>query len=161
MSTDVQQEILNAFVEDCEIIVEKAAALLEEIDLGDRDSEAFAEFGGLVDGIMGCAKTMGLDTMENLRPLLNLISQLTEGCKALGYKAASIQDEERRGIVSGFLADSLEFVSAALRDLKKGYVSLNMDQARKVIERLTWIVGRMELSPEEQRELLKRFGLKA
>lgn len=160
MSHDAQKEILLAFVEESEAIVEQLVALLDALDTGERGPEGFAEFGQKIDGIMGCAKTMGLDSFRGFGELLTMISGLTEGCKALGYKAASLDDDETRGIVIGFLADALEFLEAGIRDLKKGYVSIDLVGARKVSDRIAWIVTKLQLSPEEQKKLLARFGLK-
>jgi len=78
----------------------------------------------------------------------------------LGYKGAQIKNENATTIVAAFLADSVEILTAAMRDLKKGYVSVNMAQANQVKDRLVWLASQLKLSDAEQAALLARFGLK-
>jgi hypothetical protein len=159
MSAEIQKELLEAFVEESEGVLAKLEETLDAIDSGTKGPEGFADFGLGIDGIMGCAKTLGLSSFAAFGDLLSIISSLTEGCKALGYKAATLEDEEVRGIVIGFLSDALEFIKGGIRDLKKGYVSIDVDGARRVADRVAWIVTKLELSPAEEQALLKRFGL--
>jgi chemotaxis protein histidine kinase CheA len=153
------KELIEAFVEESQGIVESASSILDELQDGDGNMESFAQIGQRIDGIMGCAKTMGLDTYPELAPALKVISNLSEGCKALGYQAAEIRDSQLAPMAAGFLADAVEILGAAVLDLKKGYVSIDMKAAERIKERLAWFTEKTKLSPEDQKRLLARFGL--
>jgi len=154
------KDLIEAFVEESQGIVATTTDMLDELQDGDGGTESFAQIGQRIDGIMGCAKTMGLDTYPQLAPALNVISNLSEGCKALGYQAAELKDLTLAPMAAGFLADAVEMLGAAVLDLKKGYVSIDMKAAERIKERLLWFVQKTKLSPEDQKKLLARFGLK-
>ena len=160
MLSPEQKQLPSDFVEESEGILAQATESLEKIELGEMGAEGLATFAGRIDGIMGCAKTMGLGSMDGIGQTMEIVSNLTEGCKMLGYKGAQIKNENATTIVAAFLADSVEILTAAMRDLKKGYVSVNMAQANQVKDRLVWLASQLKLSDAEQAALLARFGLK-
>jgi hypothetical protein len=153
------QSILSDFVEESSAIVSEAEDLLDQIQDGELGPEAFGTVAGKVDGVMGCAKTLGLGSFPQLEAALVVVSNLSEGVKALGYKASQQKENEMTPIVAGFLQDALELLSKAVQDLKKGYVSVDTELAKTVSERLLWLTPKLKLSEEEQKKLLAKFGL--
>ena len=63
-------------------------------------------------------------------------------------------------MVAGFIAEAIEMLSAALKDLAKGYISIDTSHADTIRERLIWIAGKLKLSAKDQMEIMARFGLK-
>ncbi len=153
------QELIKAFIEESQEICEQLEELVTQMEEGTADNESFAHFAQRIDSIMGCAKTLGLEGFPSLAAALKNISNLAEGCKMLGYKAAQVQEAESLAIVAAFLFDALELIQASLRDLSKGYVSVDVKHAERVKDRLLWISGKLSLSEEDQKNILKRFGL--
>src|SRR5207253_2068805 len=120
----------------------------------------FVKVAQQIDGIMGCAKTLGIGTLKEVAPALLVISNLSEGIKALGYRASQLKQVEVTKVVAGFVAEAVEMLQAALLDLKKGYVSIDTKHANTIKERLIWISSKLKLSPKDQMEIMARFGLK-
>jgi len=159
--TEEQKGVLADFVEESSGIIEKLNVLIEQIEMGEKAGEAFTEFAQKIDGIMGCAKTLGLESISGLAFLVQTVGNLSEGCKALGYKASQLKESDRIQIVAGFLAEALEMIHDAIADLKKGYVSIDTSHAETIKQRLSWLISKLNLSAEEQAAILKKFGLSA
>lgn len=153
------KELITAFIEESNDICTQLEEVVDGLESGAGEAEGFAHFAQRIDSIMGCAKTMGLESFPALAPALKNISNLAEGCKMLGYRAAQVQEEESVKIVAAFLGDALELIQASLRDLAKGYVSVDIKDAERTKDRLLWVSSQLKLSEEDQKNILKRFGL--
>ncbi len=153
------KELVNDFVEESLGIVETIQNIVEPIEMGEADGKGFVEFALKIDGIMGCAKTLNLDSYKELEVAMSTISKLSEGCKVLGYRASQIQDPVLVKLVAAFMADALEMVENALRDLKKGHISFDVAYSEKIRDRLQWITGKLKLNEEDMKAIWKHFGL--
>jgi len=152
--------LIDGFIEESQGIIQALEEPLSALESGEGDADNFAQIAQRIDGIMGCAKTLGIGTLKEIAPALKVISNLSEGCKALGYRASQIKQPEITTVVAGFVAEAVEMLSAAIGDLAKGYVSIDTGQADRIRERLLWIAGKLKLSPKDQMEIMARFGLK-
>lgn len=156
-----QVELLKDFSAESLESLDAAQAIVEGIDAGEISAEQFAVAAQRIDGIMGCAKTLGLKDLRDLQPILEVISGVSEGCKALGYKASqSTVGGPVVSIVASFYLDAIEVLQGAVRDLGKGYVSIDLKRAKKIEERLTWVLGQLQLSPLEESRILAMFGVR-
>ena len=154
------KQLIEGFVEESQEILASIEDPLADLESGVGNPDDFVKVAQRIDGIMGCAKTLGLGTMKQIAPALQVISNLSEGCKALGYRASQIKQTEVSKIVAGFIAEAVEMLDAALADLKKGYVSIDTGHATVIKERLVWIASKLKLSAKDQLEIMARFGLK-
>ncbi len=158
--TPDQKSLVDDFTSESLQIVSDMQKLLDDIEAGLKPHSDFAHFAQRIDGIMGCAKTLGLDGLENLKLPLAAISNLSEGCKSLGYKGSQVKDQSIAAIIAGFMADALEILEQALDDLNSEIVTIDADQTNRIKDRLTWLGTQMKLSAKDQAEILARFGLK-
>lgn len=158
--TPDQKSLVNDFTSESQQIVNDMQKVLEDIESGLRPNSDFAHFAQRIDGIMGCAKTLGLDGMEDLKLPLLAISNISEGCKTVGYKASQVKDGNLASIIAGFMADALEILEQALDDLSSEIVTVDPQHSDRIRDRLNWLGAQMKLSAKDQAEILARFGLK-
>lgn len=154
------KEVIEAFIEESQGIIDSLEEPLSGLENGEGTPDDFANVALKIDGIMGCAKTLGLGGMQEVGPAMQVISNLSEGCKALGYRASQVKEPEVGTIIAGFLAEAIEMLSNALRDLRKGYISIDTAHANRIRERLIWISTKLKLSPKDQMAIMARFGIK-
>lgn len=152
--------LVEGFIEESQGILDGLAEPLGNLENGEGKPDDFAQVAQRIDGIMGCAKTLGIGTFAQIAPALSVISNLAEGCKALGYRASQLKQPEISKVVAGFVSEAVEMLGAALQDLSKGYISIDTVHADRIRERLIWISGKLKLSPKDQMEIMARFGLK-
>jgi hypothetical protein len=158
---DEQTKVLiEGFIEESKEILASIEEPLSDLENGEGNPDDFVKVAQRIDGIMGCAKTLGLGSLQHIAPALLVISNMSEGCKALGYRASQIKQPEVTKIVAGFLAEAVEMLESALMDLQKGYVSIDTQHAGTIKDRLIWISSKLKLSPQDQLEIMARFGLK-
>lgn len=155
----MDKEILEDFAEESLEILEKSEELVEKLEDGEGDSEDVVKAAQQIDGIMGCAKTMGLGGEGALAPLFDNIGMLSEGFKFLGYRASQVCDNEMLVVVGGVLAEAIELLRTSVTDLKKGYISVDQDAVKRSSERMMTIAKKFRLSEEDQKALQKRFGM--
>ena len=160
MLSPEQKALIEDFTQESKEILDGLEDIIADLETGRGKAEGFATIALKIDGIMGCAKTLGLEGLPELSLALKVISNLAEGCKMLGYKAAQVKEGEVVKIVAGFLADAVEMVENAIDDLNKGYISFDAEDAARIKDRIVWISGKLSLSAEDQAKILARFGLK-
>jgi hypothetical protein len=64
--TPEQKALIDDFVSESEAILAELENIIDELADGDREVDDFALVGQRIDGIMGCAKTMGLVEQQEL-----------------------------------------------------------------------------------------------
>jgi len=156
---DSTQELLDAFHEEATEIIQGLEGLLEALEYGTGSGDSIITIANKIDGIMGCAKTLGLSDSPELSLVFKTIGQLSEGCKLLGYKASQIKDPSILRVIGGFLAEAIELLGSAIEDLKNGKLSFDQEAAQRSRERLVWIADKLQLSDEDQKNIMRHFGL--
>lgn len=156
---DFTKQLIADFVEESQGIIDQLREIVEGLENLERPPSDFALFGQRIDGIMGCAKTMGLEGIPDLALAIKVIGQQAEGCKLLGYKASQMSDPNIIKMVAAFLADALEMVDQATQDLKTGKATVDAKQAARTSERINFVAGRLRLSEDDQKQILRMFGL--
>ncbi len=158
--TPDQRSLLDDFTSESKDIISTLQNLIGELESGTRNSAEFAHFAQRIDGIMGCAKTLGIDGLPGIEIPLAAVGNLSEGCKSVGYKASQIKDPGLSRLVASFFAEALELLDEAIDDLRNGTAEVDSDHALKIRDRINWIGTQMKLSSQDQAEILARFGLK-
>ena len=158
--TPDQKSLLDDFTSESKDIISSLQNLIGELETGTRSSTEFAQFAQRIDGIMGCAKTLGIDGLPGIEIPLAAVGNLSEGCKSVGYKASQIKDPGLSRLVASFFAEALELLDEAIDDLRNGTAEVDSELALKIRDRINWIGTQMKLSSQDQAEILARFGLK-
>jgi hypothetical protein len=158
--TPEQKSLLDDFTSESKDIISGLQNIIEELEVGTRQASEFAHFAQRIDGIMGCAKTLGIDGLPGIEIPLAAVGNLSEGCKSVGYKASQIKDPGLAKIVASFFAEALELLDDAIDDLKNGTAEVDSELAKKIRDRINWIGSQMKLSAQDQAEILARFGLR-
>jgi ABC-type transporter Mla subunit MlaD len=157
---DLVKEIVADFVTDARTITIQLTALIAKLEDGALENpENFVTFAQKVDGIMGCAKTLSMNSDGSVKASADVIANLSEACKSLGYRSSQISNEAQANIVVAFLADALEYIDFALNDLQKESATLNQERVNKINDRLNWVNSKIQLTAEQQAAINKRFGI--
>lgn len=153
------KEILEAFHEESSQIIQSLEVPLEALEMGGGNSEMIISVAAKIDGIMGCAKTLGIGDNPDLATIFTTIGKLSEGCKMLGYKSSQIKDQAVLKVIGGLLAEAIELLGSAIEDLKNGNLSFDLEAAKRSQQRLVWISEKLKLSEEDQKNIMRLFGI--
>lgn len=175
MSLD--KEIVEEFLNESKSLIEELIDLLESIEGDFSQVKKLSDYGQNVDRIMGGAKSLAL--LAPPEHAIHLIGDYSALCKAVGYKASQITDNEKFfDICVAILLDATENLRELLNNIDRDVKSLKEEIPEAFIERLQWVskqfnesysmsvgVGKAgEVDPAKLRqseidELLKKLGL--
>lgn len=148
--------------------------LLESIEGDFSQVSKLAEYGNAVDRVMGGAKNLALLVSED--HALHMISDYTALCKAVGYKASQIKNNEQFfDICVALLLDATETLDELLDNIYQETKTLRETIPGAFIERLRWVSNQFSgeyaasvgtgatteqrLHQTEIDDLLKKLGL--
>lgn len=139
----IDNEILEDFKTESKNLIKELLILLDAAD-GDPDAITMLEkYGQTVDRIMGGAKSLATNFASDF-PEGHMIHQMGDYaalCKAVGYKASQIKDNEQfYNVCVAFLLDATEM-------LQKMVMKFGADESQNIsflpnktfLERLKWI----------------------
>lgn len=173
MSLD--KEIIKEFLDESKTLVGELVVLLENIEGDFSKVGLLADYGNGVDRIMGGAKSLAL-----LAPpdhALHMISDYAALCKAVGYKASQINNNEQFfEICVGLLLDATETLVQLLENIDKDSKTLKKSLPQAFLDRLSWAsdqfsaqvsatvltgvaAGAKSTSNPEINDLIKKLGL--
>ncbi|WII70886.1 hypothetical protein QJS83_10480 [Bdellovibrio sp. 22V] len=154
-------------------LIEELIDLLEGIEGDFSQVLKLADYGNNVDRIMGGAKSLAM-----LAPpdhALHMISDYAALCKAVGYKASQITDNEQFfDVCVAVLLDATETLSTLLSNIHEDGKVLRETIPQAFIERLRWVSSQFseaysmsvgtgatpqKLKQSEIDDLLKKLGL--
>lgn len=136
MSLD--KELLEGFFSESVTLVSEMNALLDEVEDNFSKVEMLADYGNKVDRIMGAAKSLCL-LVSGDHPLF-MISDYTALCKAVGYQASQIKNNQHFfDICVALLMDATDMLSELLGNLDKEGKELRESIPQAFIERLRWV----------------------
>ncbi|WP_413613403.1 hypothetical protein [Bdellovibrio sp. HCB-110] len=154
-------------------LIEELIDLLESIEGDFSQVQKLADYGNNVDRIMGGAKSLAM--MAPPDHALHMISDYAALCKAVGYKASQITDNEQfYDVCVALLLDATETLSALLNNIHKDGKLLKETIPQAFIERLRWVSNQFseaysmsvgtgtapqKLKQSEIDDLLKKLGL--
>ncbi|MBC7464435.1 MAG: hypothetical protein H7256_00455 [Bdellovibrio sp.] len=172
MSLD--NEIIKEFLDESKTLVNELVVLLEKIEGDFSKVGLLADYGNGVDRIMGGAKSLAL-----LAPpdhALHMISDYAALCKAVGYKASQIKDNEQLfDICVGLLQDATDTLVELLQSIDLDVKTLKKSIPQAFLDRLTWasnqfsaqvsatvqtgVAAGTKTTNPEIAELIKKLGL--
>lgn len=169
----IDKEIVEDFVTESKTLIEDLIELLENIEGDFSQVQKLAEYGNNVDRIMGGAKSLAL--MVNEDHALHMISDYAALCKAVGYKASQIQNNEKFFDISvALLLDATETLNLLLDNIMLPVSVLRQNIPAAFIDRLRWVsnqfnesfsasvdtgADKKKMAQTEIDDLLKKLGL--
>ncbi|WP_295905810.1 hypothetical protein [uncultured Bdellovibrio sp.] len=169
----IDKEIVEDFVNESKSLIEELIDLLESIEGDFSQVQKLADYGNNVDRIMGGAKSLAM--MAPPDHALHMISDYAALCKAVGYKASQITDNEQfYDVCVALLLDATETLSVLLNNIEKEGKVLKETIPQAFIERLRWVSSQFseaysmsvgtgtapqKLRQSEIDDLLKKLGL--
>lgn len=169
----IDKEIVEDFVRESKSLIEELIDLLESIEGDFSQVQKLADYGNNVDRIMGGAKSLAL--MAPPDHALHMISDYAALCKAVGYKASQIIDNEQFYDISvALLLDATETLEILLNNIHESTATLKENIPQAFIERLRWVSNQFsegfaasvgagaapkKMAQSEIDDLLKKLGL--
>ena len=168
----IDKEIVADFVSESKDLLQEGLDLLENIEGDFSQVEKLADYGNCVDRIMGGAKSLAL--MAPPEHALHMISDYAALCKAVGYKASQISENEQFfNICVGLLLDATETLDGLLDRIDTDSKVLKSTLPQAFIERVRWISqqfseeyresvdagGSKKMSQSDIDDLMKKLGL--
>lgn len=170
----LSMEILNEFIVESKSIIKNSTEVLDKVEGKMALANRLKEYSNFVDRIMGSAKIIGV--MATPGHAVNLVVDYAAICKAVGYKASQINDNEQfYDICVALLQDATENLESLLGNLDKSPEELKKTISNTFIERLRWVSnkfsseyyasvgpsnsGQKNLEQNEIDNLMKKMGL--
>ena len=172
MSDDM--EILKDFILESKITIKDSTVLLDKVEGEMVKVKKLQDYGNLVDRIMGAAQSIGLLVPPD--HAIHLLADYAAVCKAVGYKASQINDNEQFfDICVALLQDATETLDGLLDNLDKSPDELRKSLTSTFLDRLRWVSGKFstdynesvgtggsgqkKLEQDEIDNLLKKMGV--
>ena len=131
-------EILNEFVIESKIIIKKSTDVLDKVEGEMVQAQKLQDYGNYVDRIMGGAKSIAVKATPG--HAVNLVADYAALCKAVGYKASQINDNEQfYDICVALLQDATENLESLLENLDKSPEVLKATISSTFLDRLRWV----------------------
>lgn len=167
-------EILNEFIIESKTIIKRSTDVLEKVEGEMVQAEKLKDYGNYVDRIMGGAKSIAQIATPGHG--VNLVADYAALCKAVGYKASQINNNEQfYDICVALLQDATENLESLLDNLDKSPEVLKATISSTFLDRLRWVSdkfsseyrgsigsagsGGKSLEQNEIDSLMKKMGL--
>jgi len=168
--------ILKDFQSESKALIQTLIQILEDCEGDFGKVKSLEKYGQTVDRIMGGAKSMQ-NALESASPFIQSVGDYAAVCKAVGYKASQIKDNEQfYDICVALLLDATEVLQDLVEHLfDEDQKSLKSFINQAFLERLKWVSNifgaeyrasvqvQTEASPKmnqaEIDELIKKLGL--
>ncbi len=142
--------IVEDFITESKNILVDLNEALEHAEGGGKYSSHLETYGQMVDRILGGAKTLAM-TMEGGHPTIEKIGDYAGICKAVGYKASQIKNNEGfYSVCVALLMDATEILEEMLNMLESDQPINAKDVISKtLIERLKWVSSKFSAEYRE------------
>lgn len=138
----MDKEILTGFIDESKGLLVQCIQILEKIE-DEVDEAELRKYGNFVDRIMGGAKSIA--TFLPPDHSLHLLSDMTELCKAVSYKASYVKDNSQLATLSvALLFDVTEALENILEHLDQPRDQLLRGLTSSFMDRLKWIAGQFD-----------------
>ncbi len=168
-------EILKDFLSESKDLISKMESILEQAEGDFSQVKSLEEYGLNVDRIMGAAKSLALMVTDE-NHLIHKVGDYSAICKAVGYKASQIKDNEQfYDICVALLLDGTEVLDQMIDGLGTGKSDIKELFSTTFLERLKWVsaqfgaeyrasvdvnkTSKTKLDQSEIDDLLKKLGL--
>lgn len=171
--TDDNNEIVKDFVDESKGLIHELVELLESIEGDYSQVNKLAEYGNKIDRIMGGAKSIALLLPED--HAVHMIADYTGLCKAVGYKASQVKNNEQLyDIIVALLLDATETLDGMMSRLHISANDLKKSISNTFLERVRWVSDQLsddlnasvdtgasggKMAQDEIDEMLRRLGL--
>lgn len=137
--SNIDKDIIKDFVSESKVLIQDLVELLEGIEGDFSQVGQLEEFGQKVDRIMGGAKSLALLVPAD-HPL-HTVADYAALCKAVGYKASQIKNNEQFfDICVALLLDATETLSEGIENLANDSGDDIKDSLTATfLERLRWV----------------------
>ncbi|UOF02151.1 hypothetical protein [Bdellovibrio reynosensis] len=168
----IDKAIVEDFVDESKTLIPEMLDLLESIEGDFTQVLKLADYGNLVDRIMGGAKSLALMASED--HALHMIADYSAVCKAVGYKASQITaNKQFFNVCVGLLLDATETLEVLLENINQSTSELKQNIPEAFIERLRWVSSQFseeykssvgagssqKMAQTDIDDLLKKLGL--
>jgi hypothetical protein len=144
----IDKEIVKEFVAESKNLIQQLVEMLENIEGDFTKVSQLAEYGNMVDRIMGVAKSLAMTAPEN--HALNVISDYASLCKAVGYKASQITTNTQLfDVCVALLLDGTETLDLLVDRLELSAAEIKKMIPTAFIERLRWVSGQFSSAYSE------------
>lgn len=110
-------ELLVDFRNESETLVAQMTAILEDVETDFSKIKGLEQYGQIADRIMGGSKSLLMAITDN-QAAVKTISNYTELCKAVGYQASQIvENDNLLTIVIALLLDATELLQSLVTNL--------------------------------------------
>ena len=134
----IEKKLEDDFVKEAKAIVKDSLEVLERIEGDFSQVQSLAEFGNLIDRIMGAARSLVL--MGEGGDAVVVVGDYAEVCKFVAYKASALQGNSQLFDVSvALLLDAVETLSHILDHMHETQEQLKVHFTDAFIERLRWV----------------------
>jgi hypothetical protein len=157
----IGDEFVADFVKESRELVEEMIGILELAEEGLSQVRSLEKYGQLVDRIMGGAKSLAVNMTEGAE-MVNKVADYAAVCKAVGYKASQIRENESFfTICVALLLDVTDGMAELLNYIeKKKNVDLKDVVSDTLVERLKWASAQFSKDYRETVEVKKTDGPK-
>ncbi len=176
--SEADTEILKEFQLESKTLIEQIMEILEGCEGDFSQVKRLEEYGQVVDRVMGGAKSlaMGLSGV-GADHFIHKIGDYAALCKAVGYKASQIEDNEQfYDVAVAFLLDATEMLTEMIDKILEPKAASFKDLfTQTFLDRLKWVSSQFgaeyrasvevnknkpkKMSQTEINELLKKLGL--
>lgn len=171
-------EILKEFQIESKTLIDQIMGILESCEGDFGQVKRLEEYGQVVDRVMGGAKSlaMGLSGVDS-EHFIHKIGDYAALCKAVGYKASQIEDNQQfYDVAVAFLLDATEMLTEMIDKILEPRATNFKDLfTQTFLDRLKWISSQFgaeyrasvdvnknkskKMSQTEINELLQKLGL--
>jgi len=138
MSLD--KEIVDEFLDESRGLIEELLDLLAVLEDDYSEAEQLSDYGNKVDRIMGASKSLAL--MAPADHPMHMISDYAALCKAVGYQASQIKNNEHFfQICVALLLDATEVLKELLKNINEDGKKLRSSIPPAFIDRLRWVTN--------------------
>lgn len=136
--SEVDNEIVKDFVDESKGLIEKLLDILNHAEGDYSQVQTLAEYGNLVDRIMGGAKSLAMLVPKD--HAVHVIGDYAAVCKAVGYKTSQINNNEQfYDICVALLLDATENLDALIDNIDKPISVLKQTLTDTFLERVRWV----------------------
>lgn len=171
--SELDSEIVKDFVDESKGLIEKLLDILNHAEGDYSQVKTLADYGNLVDRIMGGAKSLAMLVPKD--HAVHIIGDYAAVCKAVGYKASQIKNNEQfYDICVALLLDATENLSALIDNIDKPVNVLRQTLTNTFLERVKWVSSQFsadfresvdasgskgKMDQSEIDDLLKKLGI--
>lgn len=174
--SEVDSELLVEFQNESKSLIEDLASTLDQCEDNFSEVKRLEHYGQTVDRIMGAAKSIGV-MIEDKTHLIHTIGDYSALCKAVGYKASQISDNEQFYLICvALLQDATDMLSDMVNGLTAGSkLEIKSLFSKTFLDRLKWVSnqfgaeyrasievhksGAKKMNQDDIDDLMKKLGI--